>query len=147
MQPQAAFPIHPTRSAPLCYDCKHFLIDIQADRGVCNHPGTPRDPITGNAVALVKHMRARFVDTRLGDLESAHCGLSAALFEPAASACKANDGQSVGDGNKPCLDTADLVAERVLQHDAQLLPGARLNESPHQLRVGGGVSLPEVLVD
>lgn len=142
--------INPTRSAPLCVDCAHFKTAESVwptAPAYCNHPGTPRNPETGKPLAEARYMRMRYQDSVLADFKSAHCGLSAELFEALPSAVDTDGGQPAGDVVQAMPDSSNLVAERVLKHNSELLAGASTDESPHQLRVGSSVSLPELRID
>lgn len=86
MHHQASTPtytIHPTRSAPLCTDCKH--IDRHASR--CNHPAYPISSSTGEPLFWCSDMRndnEAAIYLRRADLPL--CGEAAQLFEAKPSA-------------------------------------------------------------
>lgn len=90
MQPESSSTIHPTRRAPLCTACAHYLppkpkaVPLQRHHLLarCNHPSTPVNPATGEALATVEQMRARYQPCELNDLKTVHCGLEAHLFAP-----------------------------------------------------------------
>lgn len=91
MHPPSAHPQqHPTRTAPLCAACAHYLppqpvaAPLQRHQLLahCNHPGTPVNPATGEALVTVAAMRARYQPSELTDLKACHCGLEATLFQP-----------------------------------------------------------------
>lgn len=94
MQPESSSTIHPTRTAPLCTACAHYLpprpmaapLQFQLQPARCNHPGSPVSPITGEAVATVDAMRADEQTVLLEDRQSIHCGQTAQLFEARAAA-------------------------------------------------------------
>lgn len=53
---QQTTPIHPTRSAPLCVDCRWLQRTIGGavqGGGLCNHPSTPVNPLYGIAMLPV----------------------------------------------------------------------------------------------
>lgn len=71
---------HPSRSAKLCKDCKHFrpadLFNSRFDR--CDSPSAPIDLVKGAAKAMAASMR----DDRMA---IPTCGSSAVWFSPAQS--------------------------------------------------------------
>lgn len=74
---------HPSRSAPLCKDCKHASSTVSMFKH-CAHPAAPINLVEGTPARSCESMR----DTRL----SGRCGPSGAWFEygplpPPCSAC------------------------------------------------------------
>ena len=72
--------IHPSRTAPLCTDCKHYnpavVLDLKAactgpELSYCNHLSTPRDPVNGLSVTTCAAERHQL----------SGCGVSGTHFE------------------------------------------------------------------
>ncbi len=66
---------HPSRSAPLCKDCKHLLRE-QRSASRCAHPRAEVDLVYGYPVRWAEHMRT----------DDRYCGHEAAWFERSPSA-------------------------------------------------------------
>ena len=75
---------HPSRSAPLCKDCKHCLPNTYGRRRLCNHPTVPIDLCYGTSAISVSHMRCSG-DMSKGDVKRMYgikpCGVKGKLFE------------------------------------------------------------------
>lgn len=145
MQAQPLTTENATRTAPLCNSCAHlYLADT---RPMCNHPGTPRHVFTGLPVATIVDMRARYQDSHLADLQSAHCGLKAALYEPASSASKPLGEQQVPNGGQAGAQVQQPPANAVLQGHSELVGGTCTNERCNQLGVCSCMPSPEGRID
>lgn len=69
--------LHPSRTAPVCAQCKHLTRDRW-----CNHPAVPVSIVTGWPVLTAANMRGHTgpgVGTDV--VPTAYCGAEASLFE------------------------------------------------------------------
>ena len=80
---------HRSRQAPACVDCAHFMPARDAVRmlhGMCNHPSTALDPVTGEPETGAKSMRG--ADARRAELFGrGHCGPDGLLFAIKTAGC------------------------------------------------------------
>ena len=74
--PDTATKAHPSRSAPLCVNCRHFT-----DDGSCDHPAAAVDPVFGRPTEPAKYMR-RANPERGAVVGVVCCGPQGLLFEP-----------------------------------------------------------------
>ena len=74
---------HPSRSAPLCVDCRHLTLTIPSTGDYCGHPCTPVDAVDGSVKLLARDMRRRLVTGGDDHTTIDWCGPQARLFEPA----------------------------------------------------------------
>lgn len=75
---------HPTRTAPLCRDCRH----VAKPGPVCNHPAAPVDPVDGQPLLLALAMRGHpgsmpQVQAHSRGNSMQLCGSEGRLFDPA----------------------------------------------------------------
>lgn len=119
--------VHATRTAPLCKDCKHYVMGRRPDMALCGHPGTPISLTDGSPVMSTNCMRgdggAAF---RL--LNVTPCGSTGNLFEPVS-------------------DSIDKLVPGIVGQVALVDGGAGSKESAEQSGVLPGVALTELVID
>ncbi len=72
-------PIHPTRQAPRCFDCKHYWMSRHYKAvPMCNHPAMPANSVTHEPVRTCAEERGH---VGCGN----PCGLDGLLFEQRVS--------------------------------------------------------------
>lgn len=139
--------IHPSRSAPLCTACAHFVINIGRDKGFCAHPSTPRDVATGDAVLSIQDMRSQYLaDSELKGA-AAHCGPGAALYAPMGSAAQAPAEQPAAHVLQPGANLAETTRDVVTQSAGEPVGSASVHESGNQLGMSGRIAATESRVD
>lgn len=81
-EPVQAPAIHPSRSAPLCKDCKHVARFSNGQvRPVCNHPSAAVSFVDGSPIKSVTLMRSGLLADALNCSALAPCGAEGRLFE------------------------------------------------------------------
>lgn len=100
---------HPSRSAPKCVDCRHFILPDWAHRPHCNHPAAPLSLVSGEAASECRHQRLEETayEQRMGKMD--RCGPMGAWFEPHSSGPDAllNRGQGVDQVVSQCIPRGD----------------------------------------
>ena len=119
--------VHATRTAPLCKDCKHYVMGRRPDMALCGHPGTPISLTDGSPVMSTNCMRGD--DGAVFRLMNVTpCGSTGNLFEPSG-------------------DSADQITPGVVGKEP-LVDGSGSGEvAAEQGWVGLSESVPELLVD
>lgn len=103
---------HPSRSAPLCFNCAHAEF-ISSRDARCNHPSTPASAIDGSALLPIEKMRGSASARLLKDIYGIGkpCGIEGALFVRGPKAApKVGQGidQLIGEGRAHSGDGAGL---------------------------------------
>lgn len=147
MHHEATDQTHPTRSAPLCTACAHFLIDVYRDIGLCAHPATPRDVATGDAVMPIRDMRSQYIND--SEIKGAlrHCGPGAALFAPDQSAPKGAAKQATAHVLETGSNLPEPRSDAVPHHTGELVAGTGTHQRRDQLGMSGRVPRAKRRVD